>query len=343
MKANFLIRYMLLVSILVSFVQACSGTKTEQPPMKTVKLKVLSMPYLTFAPFFIAQEEGYFSEQGLEIEFVQFDSLSQAIPALVQGELDVVSGHIRASIFSAITGGAPIKIVADKCFVNPAGCSDTAFLASKSLVEDGKLDNPSQTAGRKVSVDLTNYEGYFLDQILGPAGLTIDDVTLVEDIPSATQSDAFGSGAVDVLFAAEPWLTRIQNGGNAVMWIAPKDIIPDFEYGVIAYGPSLLTDNPEAGKRFMVAYLKGVQRYNQGKTKRNLEILAKYTELDQEILQEACWPSFRQNGNINLQSVLDFQTWAMGKGYLDKIVSGDQIWEPLFVDYANQVLDSAQP
>ena len=170
-----------------------------------------------------------------------------------------------------------------------------------------------------------------------------DDVILIEDIPSSLQSDAFGSGAIDVLFASEPWLTRIQQSGNAVSWILSKDIIPDFEYGVIVFGPNLLTENSEAGKRFMVAYLKAVQQYNLGKTPRNLEILIKYTELDQAILQAACWPSFRQNGNINLQSVLDFQTWAMGKGYLDKIVSGDQIWEPLFVDYANQVLDSAQP
>lgn len=170
MKSSLYVRISLAVLALLMILPACTAAGTAQPGLESVKLKILSMPYITFAPFFIAQEEGYFSEQSLEVEFVQFDSLSQAIPALAQGDLDVVSGHIRASIFSAITGGTSIKIVADKGYVNPTGCSDTALLGRKTLVDDGSLNSPQQIAGRKVSVDLTNYEGYFLNQVLGPDG-----------------------------------------------------------------------------------------------------------------------------------------------------------------------------
>lgn len=343
MKTKQLIQKALLVILITILVSACGGKATPQPAPELVKIKVLSMPYITFAPFYFAQEEGYFAEQGLEVEFVQFDGLSQAIPALVQGEIDVVSGHIRASIFSAITGGAAIKIVADKGYVNPTGCSDTALLGRKTLLESGELNSPEQLAGLNVSIDQTNYEGYFMDQILGPTGLTMDDFTLVDDMPSSTQSDAFASGSVDVVFSAEPWLTRIQKGGNASIWIAPKDVIPDFEYGVVVFGPNLLTQNPDVGKRFMVAYLKGIKQYNEGKTDRSIEILTKYTELDNEILQAACWPSFRSDGSINLQSVMDFQEWALGKGYLDSIASAEQVWDPQFSEYASQQVESLAP
>jgi hypothetical protein len=105
MKMSLFVRTAFITLLLVVFLPACSGSGVAQPTPEPVKVKVLSMPYITFAPFFIAQDEGYFAEQGLEVEFVQFDGLSTAIPALAQGEIDVVSGHIRASIFSAITGG----------------------------------------------------------------------------------------------------------------------------------------------------------------------------------------------------------------------------------------------
>jgi len=343
MKLKFYVRTILVALLLVISLPACSGSGVAQPTPELVKIKVLSMPYITFAPFFIAQDEGYFAEQGLEVEFVTFNGLSTAIPALAQGEIDVVSGHIRASIFSAISGDAKIKIVADKGYVNSTGCADTAIIARKTLLDSGSLKSPAQLAGLKVSVDQTNYEGYLMDKILSSVNLTIDNVTLVEDIPSSNQSDALGSGSVDVLFSAEPWLTRNLQGGNASLWMAPKELIPDFQYGVVLYGPNLMTKNQDAGKRFMVAYLKGVRQYNQGKTDRNIEILSKYTELDNKILKDACWPSIRSDGTINLQSVMDFQNWALGRGYIKSLVTSDQLWDSQFVNDAGKKLGTITP
>ena len=88
----------------------------------------------------------------------------------------------------------------------------------------------------------------------------------------------------------------------------------------------------------MTAYLKAVRQYNQGKTKRNLEILVEHTGLDQTLLEEACWSLVRNDGTINVESVLDFQDWALEKGYIDNPVTEDQFWDPSFVEYANQVL-----
>ena len=90
----------------------------------------------------------------------------------------------------------------------------------------------------------------------------------------------------------------------------------------------------------MVAYLKAVRQYNQGKTERNLAILAEQTGLDQEFLKQACWPAIRDNGEINVQSVLDFQAWAVEKRYLDNSVTENQFWDPSFVEYANQMLET---
>jgi len=74
----------------------------------------------------------------------------------------------------------------------------------------------------------------------------------------------------------------------------------------------------------MIAYLKSMRQYNQGKTERNLKILAKYTGLDQELLKICCWPSLRNNGQINIESMIDFQQWALKKGYLDKEIPPNQ-------------------
>ena len=61
----------------------------------------------------------------------------------------------------------------------------------------------------------------------------------------------------------------------------------------------------------MVAYLKAVRQYNEGKTGRSLDIVAKATGLERELLTEACWPRLRDDGRTNIESILDFQSWAV--------------------------------
>ena len=100
----------------------------------------------------------------------------------------------------------------------------------------------------------------------------------------------------------------------------------------------MLEENPEAGKQFLVAYMKGVRQYNEGKTKRNLDILEKETELDRDLLEQACWPPITNDGQMDLGSLIDFQTWANEKGLLDTIATEDQFWDSRFLDYANDIL-----
>jgi NitT/TauT family transport system substrate-binding protein len=301
---------------------------------------VLLLPFLSFAPFFIGEEEGYFAEQGLQIEFVKANTADEAIPILAQGELDVVGGGIGPGLLNGLARGARIKIVAGKGYIAPKGCSPTALVARRVTVEGGKLEGPAQLQGRRIAMYPTNIDGYFVDKVLGTVDLTLEDVELV-DIPYPVRAEALDKGTIDVTVAGEPWLTRMMRGGQAVAWVPAWQVIPDYQLAHIAYGPTLLDESPDVGRRFMVAYLKAVGQLKEGKTERNLEILAKHTGLDRPLLSEACWYSFREGGWINVQSVFDFQEWALEKGYLDSLVAEEQFWEPSFVEYANQVLGAS--
>ena len=210
-------------------------------------------------------------------------------------------------------------------------------MARRALVEAGELDNPAQLQGRRIAMDPVTVEGYYVEKLLNSARLTLGDVEIV-DIPTPAELDALEKDAVDLTASSEPWVTRISQAGHGILWMPVREVIPDFQFAFILYGPSLLEENPDAGRRFMVAYLKAVQQYNQGKTGRNLELLAEFAGLDEELLAIACWPPFRDDGQINVQSVLDFQAWAVEKGYLDHPVTVEKFWDPSFVEHANGVL-----
>jgi NitT/TauT family transport system substrate-binding protein len=299
---------------------------------------VVLLPYLGFAPFFIAQEEGYFVEQGLEIEFVKLDSAEEAIPLLAGGKLDVLSGTISPGLLNAVARGAAVKIVAGKGYLASTGCAYFAALARRALVADGQLDGPIQLQGRPFALDdPASFDGYATERLLNMMGQTLDGIEIVA-VPPPVMPEALEAGTIDFAMAVEPWVTRILQSGHAAVWMPVQQAIPDYQIAFNMYGPTLLEENRDAGRRFTVAYLKAVRQFNQGKTERNLEILAKHTELDKELLLDACWPSFHNDGAINMQGLLEFQEWALEKDYLDSPVTEEQMWDPSFIEYATDVL-----
>jgi len=318
---------------------AGSSSRGDQHQPRPDTLRVVIVPYLSYAPFFIAEEEGYFADHGLRIEYVRIDSSASAIPTLAQGRLDVVAGTIQVSQLNAMSRGAKIKFVASRGYVARRGCASEAVVARRALVEGGKLDSPARLKGRRIAMPRASASSadYFLETLLNTAGLTLDDVEIV-DIPPPAQLEALEKGMVDLTLVGEPWVTRLLQTGHGVLWMEARKVIPDFQWGFILYGPTLLEKNPDAGRRFIIAYLKAARQYNLGKTERNLEILAKHTGLDRELLKQACWPPMREDGRINVKGVLGFQAWSIKKGLLDSPVKEERLWDPSFVEYANRAL-----
>jgi NitT/TauT family transport system substrate-binding protein len=337
---KYALRGCLLIALLVT---ACAPAGVEQNQPESVALKVGILPYISYAPFFIATEEGHFAEQGLQVELVRPGNVSEAIVALVQGDLDVAGGTVNCGYLNAMARGAKIRYVADKSYVSPTSCTYAAFIARRALVEAGELDNPAQLSGRRIAIPdsiRASVLGYYIEAMLKTTDLTLDDIKIV-NLPSPAQMEALEEGTVDLILTGEPWVSRILNAGHAVLWMPVQQVVPDYQHATILYGHTLLEEHPDAGRRFMVAYLKAVRQYNQGKTERNLEIVAEYTGLERELLDQLCLPPIRNDGRINVDSVLDFQAWAVEKGYLDSPVTEEQFWDPSFVEYANEVLGAS--
>ncbi len=311
---------------------ACLPSPRPQAP---THLKVAILPNLSFAPLFIAADEGLFTEQKLEVEFVRFARTADAIPALAKGDVDAVIGGLNVGMINAIARETGIKMVADKGSYAMQDCAPAGLVARKALVESGELAGAAQLKGRKVSVTLANYEEYMVDTLLHSAGLTMDDISTV-DLDDPAVIEGFKQGTLDVASISDPWLTRAVDSGAAVLWKSSAELALGFQYSVVLYGPNLLQKNSTAGEALMVAYLKGLRQYQLGKTERNVEIIAKYTEQDPQVILRTCWPAINTDGRVNVQSVLDFQAWAVGRELLEKPVESSQFWDPRFVDHANQ-------
>ncbi len=318
--------------ILIGMFTACSGAK--EPAI----IKVVFLPYLSNAPFFIAQEEGFFEDQGLTIELIEMARSSESITALEQGDVDIVGGSFSAGLLNAIYRGAEIKVVADKGSIPSSGCGTTTLFASNSFLEAHPNKDPKDFDGAKIGANEVGFFGYMLSVYLKQGNLSFDDIEIFGGT-IAEQFQAVQGGTLDLMTAAEPWTTRALLAGIGDIWVTDVDLIPGSSYAMVWYGPNLLLEKPDLGNRFMVAYLEGVRQYNEGKTDRNIEIIAKYTGLEEALIRDACWTNIDPEGKIDISRVLDFQNWAFEQGLVDTILTGEQFWDSRFIDYAVKELE----
>lgn len=321
----------LIFAILLVFTQGCAAPEPEDSPLTHLTVNVYN--YMSFLPFYIAQEEGYFTEQGLDVEFVKFDRTSDSIAAIAQGQLDVTAGIQVVSTLNAIAQGANIRIVAERGQIQ-TDCDQLVVMAN---AETASL-TLDQMAGRSIAAEAETFYGYFLDRLLAEStDLTIDDLEMLV-LPKPTLGEALASGEVDFVSTSEPYITQYSTLNQGTVWANAKELMPGEQLGVIMFGPTLLVDNPDAGKRFMVAYMQGVRDYNEGKTETNMNHMMAWTGLEKDLLEDACWQALRPDLQLNTDSVLAFQEWAVGHGFYEGGLTTEDFWDPTFVDYAMSIV-----
>jgi len=336
-------KYAILSVVLILLVTSCSSGKNSaaqpaEPEMITLKMN--SSALTSYAPIFIAEAEGYFKDAGIKIEYVTFNRSTEAIPLIVNGDLDVYAGALSSGLLNVLGQEDSIKVVADRGHVSPDDtCTYHGILFRKDLYDSGAMTGPADLAGRTIASVTTGPSGYLLSLYLAQAGLTFDDVN-ISDVPTASFADAMSNGTIDVVATTELTLSRVLSSGNAVLAVRGADVYGSYQTSVLVFGKNLLVENREAGIRFLTAYLRGVRQYNEGKTDRNVEIMAQYTSESPEILRNACWVTINNDGSIDFKaSVAGFQQWSIAQGQLDHAIMEEQFWDPSILKEALAQLD----
>jgi ABC-type nitrate/sulfonate/bicarbonate transport system substrate-binding protein len=325
-----------LSAALLLSLSACAPAAPPAPtataPAERASVKVANLPFIAFAPFYIGIEQGYFTAQGIDVELVNFATQPDTLAALASGSVDVVAGQISAGYLNFVARTSQAHVVSDKGYIDANACDNIAFVGRPGIVgSDGRV-TADALRGQKSNVVQGTWNEYMVDKILGPLGLTMADLDNVE-IPPAAHPAAMQSGQLALAATNEPWVTRLLDDGNKAVQPAPHELLPDSQSAVTMYGPKLL-NNTDLGTRFMVAYLQATRQYNQGHTEQNLNTLTKYTQLDRGVLDKMCWPALRGDGSVNVDSLLDFQNWAMAKGLQASALSRQQMWDSTFTTAA---------
>jgi NitT/TauT family transport system substrate-binding protein len=316
---------------LVIALAAGSCGRPAEPELDHVRAVVL--PYLTMAPFYVAAEEGFFAEQNLDVEFVKLGRDQEIMAALAQGDVDAAAGMLTVNVLSLAARGARVRVVAAMSELTPDHCAYMAFIARREHLESGALEDPDRLRGMRFDADILIPLGYWTDEFLRPLDLTVNDFDLV-NLPTPAAMQAMDGGSIDLTIDSEPFLSMYRDMESAVVWKPVGEVLPGYVISTMMYGPTMLDERPDVGRRFATAIVKGIRRYNLGKTPRNLEIVERATGLTSDQVQAACWPKMHDEPRIDPSVFRGYQEWSIDYDLIDRVLEDDELFDVSFIEYA---------
>jgi NitT/TauT family transport system substrate-binding protein len=317
-----------------------AGTSGIVTPLK--KIRYVWRPAVSNAALLLAIEEGYFRKRGLDIELVELTRNQDALPSLIDGKIDVVSGAISPGYLNAIARGADVRLVAEHGRLDPEGCTYAALVARKGLLRQGKLGPPQGRDAWRIDLRSGSMSEFLLERALSSEGIPPQRVK-IDFVPANAELQALQNGAIDVTLGLGNRLQEDLREGQGEVWRSGESLAPGFSFLATVYGPRLLRQDPEAGQALMAGFLEGVRQYRLGKTERNVEIVARRLGLDRDAVRDACWITIEPDAHINVAGMLEFQAWAVGKGLQDRALRADEFWDPRFSAAAVRSLASPEP
>jgi NitT/TauT family transport system substrate-binding protein len=200
-------RFIQAIAAAVVGVVLAAGAQAQAPEKKKITIAVGGKSLFYYLPLTVAERNGYFKQEGLEVEIPNFAGGSQALRALVGGSADMVSGAYEHTI-NMVAKKQPIKAV-----VLQARYSSMVLLMPKERA--AKYKGGRDLKGLKIGVTAPGSStNMFVNNLLAKDGLKPSDVVIVGVGTGAGAVAAMEKGEIDALVNLDPVITQLESTGK---------------------------------------------------------------------------------------------------------------------------------
>ncbi len=215
---------------------------------------------LSPAPFYLAQERGYFSDEGIDLSFRFFDAAQPIAAAAVAGDVDVGVTALTGGFFNLAEKGT-LKVIGGALH-EEKGYEGSAILASNQAFDAG-LTDVDKLPGHSFAI--TQYGSsfhYMVGRIAEARGFDVKSVTLRPVQQVANMVAAVSSGQVDATIAIASMAKPLAAAGQAHILAWAGDIVP-YQITAVFTTPAMIANKTALLKHFAAAYQRGVADYRQ--------------------------------------------------------------------------------
>lgn len=313
---------------LVLGVVACSdGSTTATAPtsaaanggLEKTELKVAGLPAIDTAALYVAIDQKLFEKEGLKVTPQIVQAAPEAIPMLLNGEIDAMFGNY-VSMFQAHDQGAlKLRILAEGSRAAPDSLSIMAL-------PDSPIRSAKDLEGKTINVNvLRNFQELALTQVLkannvDPKKIKYVQVTFQNIMP------AWQKGQIDAAYLGEPMVTAATSQMGARKILDPASG-PAAEFPISGYVSTQewYDKHPRTAAAFQRA-LHNAAKMMENNRELVADVLPTFTQIDKATAATVTFPYFSSSDNpVRLQRVAD---WMLEAGWLGKQIDVKSLMSP---------------
>jgi len=179
---------------------------TALPEKREVRLAVGGKSTLYYLPLTIAEQLGYFTDEGLSVEISDFPGGSKSLQALMGHSVDVVSGAFEHTIV--------MQTLAQKVQAFVLQGTNPGISLGIATPQAAAYSWPKDLKGMKVGVTAPGSSTQMLvNHLLNSVGLTPDDVSIVGVGTGAQAVAAMHGGQLDAISNVDPVMMLLEKQG----------------------------------------------------------------------------------------------------------------------------------
>jgi ABC-type nitrate/sulfonate/bicarbonate transport system substrate-binding protein len=301
---------------------AAAGCAAPAAEPAAVTLMLDWVPNTNHTGIFVAQAEGYFAQEGLQVEIVQ--------PGEVFAEQAVAGGqaHFGISFQEQVTlaraDGVPIVSIAAILQHNTSGFASPAALGATA---------PAGWEGLRYGSFGSPFEEPTLRVLMNCDGADFEQLEVV-DIGFSDPLALLDAGQIELAWIFQGWQgVQAEQQGirlNTVMLQDWTDCIPDYYTPVVIASETGLVEHPEQARAFLAALSRGYAFAIQDPEAAAAILVEQVPELDAALVQASqAWLSPRYQaeadrwGEQQLSVWQDYSAWMVEHGILAEPIEAE--------------------
>jgi len=264
------------VGIIIFLLGAAAGGFAAQDVVKIGYLRIV----MSF-PTFVAQEKGFFADEGLKVELIPFNSGSAITDALMAGRIDANCGSSMTGHWFAAQA-APDRFKIFLAYGTTSAKDDNSFVVV--VKQDAPMQNLKDLEGKKVGT-FPGATSVALARAVIRTQLDPEGVIFTE-IPPPNMVPALAAGQIDAFFTPEPMgMMAVSQGVGRYLIKSPLTLLK-LKRGVpgmaFSFSKEFLEERPEQAKKVKAALDKAVD-YIRGHEQEARPYLVEYTGLPEPV------------------------------------------------------------
>ncbi len=321
-----------IVVLAVFVLAACGAPSTPAQPLTPVRVGLDWTPNTNHTGLYVARDQGYYREQGLDVEILGAQEGGTVEQLVAAGKLDFGISFQEAVTYARVEG-VPIVSIAAIIQHNTSGFASRA---------DEGITRPRDFAGKKYGAFGSPIEQATIRGLMecDGAGDRFDEVEFV-DIGSTDFFVATERGDVDFAWIFKGWTgveAEVRGEPLTILMMNDLQCIPDYYTPVLITSERMIAEKPDLVRRFLAATSAGY-RFAIEKPDEAADLLLKAApELDaalvkrsQQYLASQYQAEAPRWGEQKLDVWRDYAQWMADRGLITRMIEPETAFTNQFL------------